>query len=431
MPLELLGIFLRQCEKTLLTILLSYMCIFSTFADSNFYVVSDNYTIHTVNTATFAQGNLKVNTNIGTIGGIALSSDGQYLYVLGRYRGVMIKKDIVTGEELSITISLNHPDDRINDLSVSPDGKYVYVKDDANNLHVVSAIDNKWITSIPTSSVIRKISVTPDNRLIGVLHTNTIDFVDTASLAILKTYTFTDANVNLRSMVFTDNNTAYIVDKNLPQLIVLDISDLMNPVERNPIALTAGDEPVDLVLSSNGQFIYVVNNGSNTVAAVDITGGQVLTGSGSVGAAPTSIEITPDGQHVYIAGNSGVYVISTLSNAVLIDPIFPLAVGTVVSNISALSYSVPLVTAATRVKNSFIGSHFYNIITWTKPAYLSIDHYEVCKNREFTDCIGPIAAGSELKLEDHDVIKGHTYTYYVLAKSQFGILSIGKKSIAL
>ena len=431
MQLELMGNFLRKCGQALLIIsTLSFAYALSTFADNNFYVVSDLYDVHTVNTDTLAQDSFRMG-GIGTIGGIVLSPDGQYLYALGRYSEQLYRRNIITGETLVIRVELADPSHTAADPSISPDGKYIYIRDSINNLHVISALNEKWITSIPTSSVIKKISVTPDNRLIGVLHTNTIDFVDTASLAILNTYAFTDVNVDLRSMVFTDNNTAYIVDKNSPQLIVLDISDPMAPAEVDSIALAAGDGPVDLALSSNGEFIYVVNNGSSTVAAVNITTEQVLTGSGSVGAAPTSIEITPDGQHVYVAGNSGMYVMSTLSNAVLIDLIFPLTVGTDVSNISALSYSVPLVTAATRVKNSFIGSHFYNIITWTKPAYLSIDHYEVCKNREFTNCVGPIAAGSELKLEDHNVIKGHTYTYYVLAKSQFGILSIGKKSIAL
>jgi 6-phosphogluconolactonase len=81
----------------------------------------------------------------------------------------------------------------------------------------------------------------------------------------------------------------------------------------NPNPVTVGATPNGITVSPNNQFLYVANSGSSSVTAFTIGAGGVLTAVPStgpnpnpvtVGATPTGITVSPDGQFLYVA-NSG------------------------------------------------------------------------------------------------------------------------------
>ena len=73
-----------------------------------------------------------------------------------------------------------------------------------------------------------------------------------------------------------------------------------------------------LAVTSNGNFAYVVNNGSSTVTAFSISSAGALTNLGSVstgaGLNPVAVSVDPAGAFVYVVNQSGsivTYPIST------------------------------------------------------------------------------------------------------------------------
>lgn len=78
--------------------------------------------------------------------------------------------------------------------------------------------------------------------------------------------------------------------------------------------------PEDLVVSPDGDFVYVAgNDGSAGVVAVIQTSDNTVIATVDVGSFPTGIAITPDGSHLYVAniGGNNVSVIQTSDNTVV------------------------------------------------------------------------------------------------------------------
>lgn len=71
---------------------------------------------------------------------------------------------------------------------------------------------------------------------------------------------------------------------------------------------TVGTDPVGLVVSATGNFLYVANQSANTVTAFSIASSGALTALGqppyAVGVSPAGVAITPSGAFLYVA-NSG------------------------------------------------------------------------------------------------------------------------------
>jgi YVTN family beta-propeller protein len=65
-------------------------------------------------------------------------------------------------------------------------------------------------------------------------------------------------------------------------------------------------------------FVYVANNGGNTVSVIDISTNTVVGNPITVGSNPTRIAITPNGAYAYVTNANGnsVSVIDTSTNIV-------------------------------------------------------------------------------------------------------------------
>jgi 6-phosphogluconolactonase (cycloisomerase 2 family) len=85
-----------------------------------------------------------------------------------------------------------------------------------------------------------------------------------------------------------------------------------SPFTTIPAGTTGSTDPVGLVVSATGNFLYVANQSANTVAAFSIATSGALTPLGQspygvgdgVGTSPSGVAITPSGAFLYIA-NSG------------------------------------------------------------------------------------------------------------------------------
>lgn len=164
------------------------------------------------------------------------------------------------------------------EAAVSPDGTELYVTNSAQNgLVVINTTSNTVATTIPLGVAATSVAVTPDG---------------------------TKAYVSIPS-----------TDSVKPVNLVADTAGT---------AITVGDNPLGMAITPDGSKLYVVNKGTpDSVSVIDVatdTAGTPIT-TGLV-ADPVSIAITPDGSRAYVnndigAGNGGVSVINTTTNAVI------------------------------------------------------------------------------------------------------------------
>ena len=94
-----------------------------------------------------------------------------------------------------------------------------------------------------------------------------------------------------------------------------------------------------------------------------------------------------------------------------------------------MARSVPNVTVVHHKQ----GSDDYNAISWTQPVNAFTLHYSIYRDKEMTKLLAEIPAYSvcERKFEDHNLTPGGTYEYYVVAENDYGIVSIGEKTITI
>ena len=83
-------------------------------------------------------------------------------------------------------------------------------------------------------------------------------------------------------------------------------------------SISVGEGPWDLVVTPNGNYVYITNYLDNSVSVIQTSDNTVIN-TISVGNAPKGIEVTPDGSYIYVANSidSTVSVISTLNNTIL------------------------------------------------------------------------------------------------------------------
>ena len=79
-----------------------------------------------------------------------------------------------------------------------------------------------------------------------------------------------------------------------------------------------GGNPYGLVFSSDGNFLYEANWGTNSVNVIDVATNSVVDEI-SIGSYPVGISITPDGSKLFVVnyGSGTVNVISAVTNTVI------------------------------------------------------------------------------------------------------------------
>ena len=162
-------------------------------------------------------------------------------------------------------------------------GPMVYISNtDSDQVWVVDMATAAVVAVVPVGSDPRGIDISPDNSRVYVA--NRFD-LDRGSVSVIDTATNT----------------------------VVQTIDLAS----SPLVTT--DEPYDVVVSPDGQWLYVAmkNGGSNgTVVVVDLPGGivvkEVILDSN---ASPEGIVVTPDGQKVYVAGRGSMYMVDVSTPA--------------------------------------------------------------------------------------------------------------------
>jgi YVTN family beta-propeller protein len=195
--------------------------------------------------------------------GLAVTPDGTQLFVSNFYGTVSIINIVTDKIEKKLTVGYN-----ANAVAISPDGKYAYV--DAN-----AAGGPFYLTKIDIAS---KTIIVP--QLGAGVFTSGIS----------------------GALVFSpDSQTVYVPEG---ENNVLAVNAVTGQVEFEVVLST---QPQFFLggaqISPSGEFLYVAESTTNSVATIDTLQGMTVGTPLAVGSAPDAVAISPSGSYLYV-GNS-------------------------------------------------------------------------------------------------------------------------------
>lgn len=196
--------------------------------------------------------------------------------------------------------------------------------------------ENRLIATIGVGNSPAGIAITPNNRFAYVANNNNagISGDDTVSVINLETNTvvktISDASFNEPYTVTINaaGTLAYVTNSNSTTITIINIAT-------NTVSGVIGgfDGPSGMVISPNGATAYVNNYGGpggvgsgngTTVRVVNLATNTIVGAPITVGLAPASLAITPNGEFVYVInyvdGNQGtgtISIIQTTTNTVI------------------------------------------------------------------------------------------------------------------
>ena len=266
-------------------------------------------------------------TVVGEINGIevnhgaAAAPDGSRFYVTNEANHTL---DVVDGKTLQVThhIALS---DRPNNLSISRDGKKVYVAIIAapGAVDVIDTVALKRVKTIPTKGGIHNTFVTPDGKyaVAGSIAGRTLTVVDTATDEPVWSMSF---NEGVRPITFETNpdgstRRMFVQISNFHGFYVVDFASRREvqritlpelPKEEQNWDTLQGSPSHGLGVTPDGKMLWVCSKVNHAVYAYSLPD-LTLVGGVDVGHHPDWLTFTPDSKRVYVAnaGSNSVSVV--------------------------------------------------------------------------------------------------------------------------
>lgn len=203
-------------------------------------------------------------------------------------------------------------------VGVTPNGQYAYVSHSGSGyIAVISSASNSVVGSINDVNGPYGIAATPNSNLILVANNaaNSVSFIDTTTNKYV-------TNVSLGSgltpsyVAISQNYpyNAYVSDSGSNEVSVIDYSS-----QSLSSQIAVGADPTYMSVSPDGNTLYVSDTGSNDLAVINTQSNSLITkialGSGFH---PQGVAVTPNNKLVYVVSNAldAVSVINTTTDAV-------------------------------------------------------------------------------------------------------------------
>ena len=220
----------------------------------------------------------------------------QTAYVPSTYDGNLYVIDVATATVVD-TVYLGP--DSITDprgVSVSPDGKKVWISDSERNLaYVIDAFTNTVLDTIPLGDGPGGIVVSPDGSLVysGNFDDSTVMVIDALTHQVIDTIIVGDGPGLMG--VSPDGTELYVTVSDLNEVVLVNTNN-GTVVDTFP----AGDNPQALALSPDGSEIYVTNFYDTIVVVLDAST-KMITDTILAGEGGAGLAFTPDGSMLYVA----------------------------------------------------------------------------------------------------------------------------------
>ncbi|EFH83830.1 bifunctional YncE family protein/alkaline phosphatase family protein [Ktedonobacter racemifer] len=253
-----------------------------------------------------------------------LSPDGRYLLVVNSGAGIQSLQVISTKDNKVIqSVPYYAPHSVFVGLAYSPDGKHVYASGGGEDVvHTFSVLPNGVLSS--TGDVVigtlranpfpTGLSVSPDGKTLYVANNlaNTISVVDTATKVV--TSTIKIGGYPYTTLVSNDGKTIYASNWGDATLSVIDASS-----KTVKATIGVGQHPTAMVFSPDGERLYVTDANSDAVSVVDTNSYKEVRrisvspyAKAPLSSSPEGLAITPNGKTLYVvdAGNNEVVVLN-------------------------------------------------------------------------------------------------------------------------
>ncbi len=195
---------------------------------------------------------------------VALNRDGTRLYVANEDAGTASVIDIETGEVLASLEVGGEPEG----MSSSPDGRFVYVtSEEDNQISVIDVEKNEVIEQFEVGPRPRASAFSPDSTRAFVTSENggTVSIVDTSVHEVIATIDVPgDPSRPMGVVVSPDGQVLYVSTGRGQTVVAMDA--VRGGVIR---AATVGTRPWGIALSPDGSLLYSANGPSNDVSVVD------------------------------------------------------------------------------------------------------------------------------------------------------------------
>ena len=389
---------------------------FASTCTANFLLADLVYVANFGSTDTFSIIEVGATTSTGPFpsGGvdpafITFNPDGRFGYISNNSSDTIAVLDTITNAIVATILVGNGP----TGSDITPDGRFLYVANSDPGSTSVTVIDTTTNTVYGTVSVSAQpfdIAITPDGAFAYVTHnaiTTHVSVINTSTNLVEITIPIgaTQAAIEMTP----DGRYAYVTSGSLSSVIAIDTSTntIVATIPRIPAS------PREIAITPDGKFAYVPQTFAGTVTVIDISTNTIATtisigvGTGSSGAA-----VTLDGQFVYVAnlGADNVSVIDTASNTIVAT----ILVGDGPLAVAVLPFPQPVLNlSGTQEKNDFgIVYELFNELTWTaNPVGTVPTQYDIYRNGTKIDTVN----GSTFEYEDHNIAKGSTNIYSIVA----------------
>jgi YVTN family beta-propeller protein len=291
-----------------------------------------------------------------TFMGLAISPDGQKVYVAGGQQNRIYVFDLKTNKKLA-EINCNksfdgndYSDGYIGDLVLSKDGSTLYAVDQIGfRMMVIDTKSNQVIHNVKTGRYPFGIALSPDEKTVYVANVGMFEYSYIKSLdkkrlneTASKFPTSAYGSKEMKEGVKNDSiEFAGLGDPNAPESFSVWGIDVSNEIpavtskvktgvlvgeEIDGISAVGGSSPNSMV--ANDQFVYVSNGNNDNISVIDAKQNKVVESielklderlGGLKGVIPFGLTISPDQKRLYVAeaGINAVAVIDLDSKKVL------------------------------------------------------------------------------------------------------------------
>ena len=364
-----------------------------------------------------------------------ISPDGKLLYTCNQ------GADAITVIRLSdhTTIATIAVGDNPSSLAITPDGHFLYVANkNADNVSVIDTTTNTEVTSdttrIPTGDSPVAIAIRPQGDIAYIANnvSHDVSVIDLSSNTAATPIPITTPNIT--DIAFSpDGKSAYVISYNSANGKLTTI-DVANSIEIIP-SVGVGDYLMSITVSPDGKTAYIGRNAYSHLEIMDLSiPPPVKIKKVNVFAIVAASVVSPNGEILYFSHSNSTGTLSTLDTLTHSEITSArMDLGYSLYGKMTITPSVPLVQLHSYRTDSFTDSDVYNTVSWSQPVSAFPLHYEIYRDKALTQLAKSIPCdvpgNCQQSYEDHNLIRHKTYEYYVAAKNDYGIVSIGSASI--
>jgi YVTN family beta-propeller protein len=272
---------------------------------------------------------------------LAISPDGKTVWVLNE-AGTLVSIDTATNQLVGDPIAVPKGS---HGLAITPDGTRAYLATESEDS--VAVVDLRMRTTGPPIHVGEApsgVAISPDGKHVYASNTSaeTVTVIDTATNRAVDPPIIV-GGTPAEGLAITPDGSTLVVANRDGYASVVDTA-----MNQGVVNVQVGKETFGVAINPNGSRAYLSNSTESTVSVLDIAARQVLGSAIPAAGNPGFLAVTPDGSRLLVSGRlpGGVVAIDTATNTAIGAPT-PLAgeggggIAVVPDQSPAASFSLP------------------------------------------------------------------------------------------